>query len=194
MKELIIATTNQGKLRELQALLAPIKCLSQKDLQITEVEETGASFIENALIKARHASLIGQMPALADDSGLVVEALNGEPGIFSARFAGPKASDADNIHLLLEKMKDFPFEARKAYFYCAIVLVKHAKDPTPIVCTGKLSGHISVSQEGEKGFGYDPVFYVDSYQTTLANLDLEIKNQISHRAKALKMLKTTLDL
>lgn len=189
MKELIIASSNVGKIKELSALLAPIQCIAQTTLGVSDAEESGLSFIENALIKARHSSLMTQKPALADDSGLVVPALNGEPGIYSARFAGVPSNDINNIHYLLDKMKDIPLNQRQAYFYCAIVLVQHAKDPTPIIATGVFHGRIATELSGQGGFGYDPIFYIDDYQCTAAQLPSETKNKISHRAQALKQLR-----
>ena len=188
MKNLILATSNPGKIAELQAILSSFHCIAQTSLGIPDADETGLSFIENALIKARHASRISNQPALADDSGLVVEALNGAPGIYSARFAGPQASNHDNIELLLSRLAQIPDEHRHAYFYCAIALVQHADDPTPIVATGKFTGQITRECKGEHGFGYDPVFYLPDYQCTLAELPSDIKNTISHRAMALKQL------
>lgn len=189
MKELVLATSNSGKIKELQDLLAPVQCIAQTALGIPSVEETGLSFVENAIIKARHASLLAKRPALADDSGLVVPALNGEPGIYSARFAGIEASDQDNIDLLLHKMAHLSPEQRGAFFYCAIALVQNADDPTPIISTGMFHGSISTTASGDKGFGYDPVFYVSEYQCTAAQLPATIKNTISHRANALRQLR-----
>lgn len=189
MKEIILATSNAGKIKELQHLLAPVQCIAQNTLGISNAEETGLSFIENAIIKARHASLIAGMPSLADDSGLVVPALNGEPGIYSARYAGIDATDRGNIDLLLENMSHLHSEQRLAYFYCAIALVQHATDPTPIIATGMFHGSISTTATGEGGFGYDPVFYLKEYQCTAAQLPVNIKNTISHRAKALSQLR-----
>ena len=189
MQEIILATSNAGKIKELRALLSPILCTPQQDLAISDAEETGLSFIENALIKARHASFIAQKPALADDSGLVVPILNGEPGIYSARYAGILANDKKNMDLLLQKMASIPSNQRQAYFYCAIALVQHAKDPTPIIATGLFHGSISTSIAGDEGFGYDPIFYLSEYQCTAAQLPATIKNTISHRAKALSQLR-----
>lgn len=188
MKTLILATSNPGKIAELQTMLPAFHCISQTAAGIPDADETGLSFIENAIIKARHASRLGNQPALADDSGLVVDALHGAPGIYSARFAGPQASNHDNIQLLLSRLSGIPDDQRTAYFYCAIALVQHADDPTPIIATGKFTGQISHECKGEHGFGYDPVFYLPYYQCTLAELAPEIKNIISHRATALKQL------
>lgn len=192
MKEIILATNNPGKIKELQELLAPIECVSQTTLNIDSPEETGLSFIENAILKARYVSSIAGKPALADDSGLVVSSLNGEPGIYSARYAGTNANDLDNIHLLLKNLENTPEDQRQAYFYCAIALVKHANDPTPVIATGLLNGRIAQSPSGHNGFGYDPIFFVPEYECTMAELPATIKNKISHRAKALSQLRTTL--
>ena len=192
MKEIVLATSTPGKLIELQTLLSPIQCISQKTLGIEDADETGLSFVENAIIKARHASRLSNKPALADDSGLVVTALNGAPGIYSARFAGTGVSD-DNIELLLKKLAHVDDEHRQAYFYCALALVQHADDPTPILATGQLLGSISRERHGEHGFGYDPVMYLREYQCTVAELPANIKNTISHRALALKTLRGLLN-
>ncbi len=156
------------------------------------MEETGLSFVENALIKARFASRMLKKPALADDSGLVVLSLQGAPGIYSARFAGVNAEDAENRSLLLEKLKNTPEDARQAFFYCAIALVQYADDPMPIIACGEWAGFITFSPKGDDGFGYDPIFYVPDEQCTAAELSSEIKNTISHRAKALAELKRRL--
>jgi len=189
MKQLILATSNTGKIKELSELLAPVICIAQSTLDIKDAHETGHSFIENALLKARHASLHSGKPALADDSGLVVPALNGTPGIFSARYAGEKASDSDNIALLLKNMTALKDDQRQAYFYCAVALVKHAMDPTPLIATGLLNGLIAKSPVGDGGFGYDPIFYIPEYHCTAAQLPASIKNSISHRALALSQLR-----
>jgi XTP/dITP diphosphohydrolase len=188
MKEIILATSNPGKIAELQAILSSLCCIPQSSLGIESAEEKGLSFVENAIIKARHASRLGKKPALADDSGLVVPALNGAPGIYSARFAGRDATDRDNINLLLTKLLKVPESQCQAYFYCAIALLEHAKDPTPIIATGKLLGTISKKPVGEQGFGYDPIFYLTSHRCTMAQLSGSIKNTISHRAQALNQL------
>jgi XTP/dITP diphosphohydrolase len=193
MNKLIWATGNRGKIAELQAILPFFDGVAQQRFNIPDAEETGLSFVENAIIKARHASRLGGLPALADDSGLVVPALLGAPGIYSARFAGVDAQDEDNITLLLERMQHLSDEQRKAYFYCAIVCVEHADDPTPLIGIGQLAGYITKTQQGVSGFGYDPIFYVPEYQLTLAQISPDIKNKISHRAKALGALQPLLD-
>lgn len=189
---ILIATHNPGKLHEFQSLLEPITCLSLAELNIGSVDETGASFIENAILKARMACAQSQLPALADDSGLVVPYLKGAPGIYSARFAGPDANDQDNITELLNQMNQLKGDERYAYFYCALAFVTHANDPTPLIATGKLTGTIAQAPKGSHGFGYDPVFYLPSQQCCLAELPAAVKNTISHRANALKALKTML--
>ncbi|KTC92582.1 deoxyribonucleotide triphosphate pyrophosphatase [Legionella drozanskii LLAP-1] len=194
MKEIILATSNKGKIAELEAILSSWHCIAQRSLGISDAEEIGLSFIENAIIKARHASLLANKPALADDSGLVVHALNGAPGIYSARFAGANANDEDNINLLLDKLAHTPDSQRQAFFYCAIALVEHAKDPTPLIATGKFSGTISKMRMGEQGFGYDPIFYLASHHCTVAQLPAKIKNTISHRAQALNQLRQQLEI
>jgi len=190
MKELILATGNKGKIKELCELLAPIRCIAQSTLGIEDAEENGLSFIENALIKARHASFLAGKPALADDSGLVVPALKGQPGIYSSRYAGSDATDDKNIQLLLKNMAHLEDTDRKAYFYCAIVLIQHAKDPTPLIATGTFNGQINYSSAGKGGFGYDPIFYLQEYQRTAAELPADIKNKLSHRAQALAQLRS----
>lgn len=192
MKELVLATSNPGKVSEIQALLSPIQCIAQKSLGISDAEETGLSFIENAILKARHASKACKKPALADDSGLVVPALGGQPGIYSARFAGEQASSEENIDQLLSRLKNINDSHRQAYFYCAIALVLHEEDPTPMIATGRLDGMITQERKGAHGFGYDPVFYIPKQHATTAELPPELKNKISHRAIALKNIQSQL--
>ena len=188
INELVLATSNVGKINELSQLLAPISCQSQDHWGIGSADETGLSFVENAIIKARHASLIAKRPALADDSGLVVMALNGRPGIFSARFAHQNATDEENRDYLLSQLITTPQEQRQAYFFCALALCTHALDPTPLIATGVLHGSISLKPEGIFGFGYDPVFFLPQKKCTLAQLPDAEKNAISHRAEAINQL------
>ena len=194
MKKIILATSNLGKVRELNSMLeGQYNVVSQIDMEVEEVPETGASFIENALIKARNASSQSQLPALADDSGLVVDALNGEPGIYSARYAGENATDEDNIVKLLARMDDE--DDRGASFCCAMVFVRNAGDPEPIIVEKSWEGQILRELKGHNGFGYDPVFYLPELDCTSAQLSEEEKNRKSHRGQALQeILKHLLSL
>lgn len=187
-KTLVLATGNPGKVNELANMLSPlnINVLPQSDFNVGEVAETGTTFVENAIIKARHAAKITGMPAIADDSGLEVDGLNGAPGVYSARFAGESASDQDNIDKLLNELADNP--NRKARFWCVLVLMRHADDPTPLICSASWEGEITQTQNGEGGFGYDPVFFVKEQNCTSAELTKEQKNAVSHRGQALKKL------
>lgn len=189
MKEIVVATSNPGKFAEFKALLSPIEVISQAQLGIESPDETGLTFVENALIKARFAAQMTDKPVLADDSGLVVAALNGEPGIYSARYAGADASNQANIHLLLDKMKGWQDSERAAFFYAVLVYMRHAKDPTPEIAFGKWPGFIAHEMKGEGGFGYDPVFYLPAFKATAAELPATVKNIHSHRARAFDMLK-----
>jgi XTP/dITP diphosphohydrolase len=184
----VLATGNRGKLLELGQLLEPvgITLRSQADLDVVEAEETGLSFIENAILKARNAARQTGFAALADDSGLCVDALGGAPGIYSARYAGVNASDADNNATLLTALADQ--SNRSAHFHCALAFVRHADDPAPIVCEGLWQGEILSAPRGSKGFGYDPLFYVAELALCSAELSKAQKNQLSHRALALKLL------
>jgi len=188
MQTLVLATNNSGKLKEMLALLPGADIRPQGDFFSENVEETGLSFIENALIKARFASEKTGLPAIADDSGIEVDALNGEPGIFSARYAGEGAGDIANMYKLLGAMHHIPEGERQASYYCAMVCVRHAKDPTPLIGLGRLQGEILRAPQGEGGFGYDPIFYLPELECTAAELTQEEKNQISHRAQALHAL------
>ena len=187
MKKIILATGNQGKVRELDAMLkGHYSVVSQKDLKVIEVPETGSSFIENALLKARNAAYQTQLPALADDSGLEVEALDGEPGIYSARYAGENASDEENLSKLLKEMEKH--NNRKANFCCAMVFISNSEDPSPIIIERRWYGEILTRPIGSNGFGYDPIFYLKEYDCSSAQQELDIKNKISHRGLALKDL------
>ncbi len=188
-RRLVLATGNRGKIRELRDLLSDqrIEVFAQSDFDVGPVEETGLTFIENALLKARHASGQTGLAAIADDSGLVVDGLGGRPGIHSARFAGENASDADNVSLLLDELAGVPPERRTAYFFCAMVMVRWPEDPTPLVCEGRWQGHIADAPRGSGGFGYDPVFITESGRTS-AELAPEEKNRLSHRGLAVRAL------
>lgn len=190
MKPVVLASSNTGKLRELAALLAPLdlELLPQGALGIPAPEETGSTFLDNALIKARHAARLAQLPALADDSGLEVDALDGRPGVWSARFAGAGATDAQNLQRLLEELAARPARARTARYQCVIVLVRDADDAAPLVARGTWEGSISESPRGSGGFGYDPVFVPQGQHATAAELAPQQKNRISHRGAALRAL------
>ena len=194
-RELVVATGNAGKLAELAQLLRDldVRVHSQQDFGVPPVEETGLSFAENAILKARHASAIAGLPALADDSGLAVDALDGAPGIRSARFAGENASDNANNRLLLERLADTPEERRGARFHCVLALVMHARDPVPLICHGTWLGRILHAPRGSNGFGYDPLFLVPALGLSSAELDPADKNRLSHRGQAFAALHSALD-
>ena len=187
---LVIATGNAGKLKEMVTLLSglPLKILPQSDFKVPEAIEDGLSFIENALIKARHAAEYTGFPAIADDSGLAVDALAGAPGIYSSRYAGEAGNSAANNVKLLQALVEVPSEQRTARFHCAAVFVQHAKDPAPIVCHATWEGRILEQAVGQGGFGYDPVFYVESQGCTSAELKPDVKNTLSHRGQAIQKL------
>jgi XTP/dITP diphosphohydrolase len=193
-KRLVLASGNQGKVRELAQMLADFdyEVLSQTELGIESVPETAVTFVENALLKARHACIATGLPAISDDSGLVVPYLNGEPGVHSARFAGEHGNDKKNIELLLHELIDVGSEDRNAYFVSVCVFMRTANDPSPIVTQGIWHGSILFEAIGEYGFGYDPVFYVPTHHCSSAQLDPDIKNQISHRGLAMMHLRQEL--
>ncbi len=190
MYTVVLATGNKGKVKELSSLLSQhnISIVPQSDFNVPDVPETGTTFVENAIIKARHAAKITGHPAIADDSGLEVDALNGEPGVYSARYAGENATDDDNTNKLLSSLINVTNDKRTARFHCVLVYMKHENDPTPIICHGVWEGTISNEKIGEQGFGYDPVFWQEDRQMTSAQLPRDLKNQLSHRGKALQLL------
>lgn len=190
MKKIVLASGNTGKLREFQQLLANcgFEIAPQSDFFSESVEETGLTFIENAILKARYACQRSGLPAIADDSGIEVDALHGRPGIYSARYAGAGATDADNNTKLLQELEGVPLEQRTARYHAVLVFMQHAQDPTPIVCQGVWEGAILFEPRGEGGFGYDPLFYVPSHHCAAAELEKAEKNQISHRGKAMREL------
>jgi len=189
MKKIILASNNKGKIREFNAMLDGLyEVVSMSDRRVEEVPETGLTFVENALIKARNASEQSGLPALADDSGIVVDALSGEPGIYSARYAGNHGDDEANTKKLLDDMQSVPDGKRTGRFWCAIVFVEHANDPTPIIIQRGWEGEILREKVGGNGFGYDPIFYVPTHGCASAELAPEIKNTISHRGRALAAL------
>jgi XTP/dITP diphosphohydrolase len=189
-KKLVLATGNQGKVREMANLLADFgfDVHAQSEYQVSEVAETGTTFIENAIIKARHAAQETGLPAIADDSGLEVDFLKGAPGIYSARYAGEGASDQQNLEKLLIALDGVPQEQRTARFHCVLVYMRHHLDPTPIVCHGVWEGRILTEADGENGFGYDPIFFAPEENCSSALLSSERKKELSHRGKALKQL------
>ncbi len=190
MQKVVLATGNAGKVRELASLLSDfgLDVVAQTELGVESAEETGLTFIENAILKARHAAQITGLPAIADDSGLAVDALGGAPGIYSARYAGGDASDQQNLEKLLDALKDVPDAERKARFHCVLVYMRHADDPTPLVCHGSWPGVIARQAAGNGGFGYDTIFFVPAEGKTAAELTHEEKSAISHRGQALKLL------
>jgi XTP/dITP diphosphohydrolase len=193
--KLVLATANAGKQRELEALLAPLgfETMLQSALGIDSIAETGATFEANALLKARHAASRARLPALADDSGLEVDALDGRPGVWSARYAGAAASDADNNARLLSELADIPPERRAARYRCVLVLVRTAGDTAPLIASGRWEGRIATRPAGSGGFGYDPLFVPEGHDATAAELPAERKNALSHRARALAALLAQLE-
>lgn len=190
MNKVVLATGNAGKVKEMAGLLSEFgfEVLPQSDFAVEDADETGTTFIENAIIKARYAAKITGLPAIADDSGLEVDYLNGAPGVYSARYAGEQASDSDNVLKLLDAMKDAPDAQRTARFHCVLVYMRHANDPTPLVCHGVWEGKIAHRPQGDNGFGYDPVFLPHDQQCTAAEMPASEKKQRSHRGQALNHL------
>ena len=195
---IVLASSNAGKLKELDLLLRPFgyELKLQSELGIDDAEETGLTFVENSILKARNAAVASGLPALADDSGIEVDALQGKPGIYSARFAtleGRGSGDADNNTLLLEKLQGLPCDKRSARFRCVLTLFRHANDPSPLLADGSWEGHILEAPSGENGFGYDPLFFATDQQQAAADLLPEVKARVSHRGQALQQLKQQLD-
>ncbi|GAB4293707.1 MAG: XTP/dITP diphosphatase [Thiohalomonadaceae bacterium] len=190
MKKVVLASGNKGKVREFGEILAgaDISLVPQNELGVPEAEETGLTFVENAILKARNAARHTGLPAIADDSGLEVDALRGAPGIYSARYAGVGAGDAANLQKLLADMRDVPADQRTARFQCVLVYMEHELDPTPIICQGSWEGVIAFEPHGAGGFGYDPVFFVPAHNATVAELPSALKHDLSHRGQALRQL------
>lgn len=188
--DLVLASANAGKITELQQMLGGlgVKIIPQTDLDIPDIEETGLTFVENAILKARNAAALSNLPAIADDSGLEVDFLQGSPGIYSARFAGENAGDKANKEKLLQLMADVPADQRSARYQTVIVYMRHGNDPTPIICQGTWEGLIATESRGDQGFGYDPIFYVTETNCHAAELDKVTKNRLSHRGKAIANL------
>ena len=190
MSRIVLASNNRGKVREFGELLADfhLEVVPQSEFQVPEAEETGLTFVENAILKARNAAARAGLPAIADDSGIEVDALRGAPGIRSARFAGADASDQANLDKLMAELEGVPEAQRSARFQCLVVYLEHAEDPTPIICQGTWEGSITRAPRGDNGFGYDPVFLVPGHDCTAAELPAQTKNAISHRGQALRKL------
>ena len=192
---IVLASNNAGKVREINQLLdeTGIQVIPQDHFGVPEAEETGLSFVENAILKARNAAPHSGLPAIADDSGIEVDALDGAPGIYSARYAGAGAGDADNLAKLLRDLESVPEPERGARFQCVLVYLRHAADPTPLICQGTWEGRILEAPRGENGFGYDPVFFVPTQGCSAAELDPAVKNGLSHRGQALRHLRRLLE-
>jgi XTP/dITP diphosphohydrolase len=190
VRRVVLASSNAHKLREIGEILAPsgIELVPQTALGIAAAAETGRSFVDNALLKARHAAAQARLPAIADDSGIEVDALAGRPGVHSARYAGAKASDEQNLQKLEQELALVPNDRRGARYVCAMVYVRYAADPSPLVCEGHWAGCIAHERRGSNGFGYDPVFFVPELGLTAAELDPGVKNALSHRGQALRAL------
>lgn len=194
MSTIVLASGNQGKLKEISDILQPFgwQVKKQSEFFSSEAEETGKTFIENAILKARYAAQQTGLPAIADDSGIEVSYLKGRPGIYSSRYSedeyGEQTSDETNLQKLLKELDGVPAEQRQASYYCAMVYVEHADDPTPVIGLGRWYGEILTEKRGDGGFGYDPIFWIDELQKTSAEIPKEQKNQISHRAQALNAL------
>ncbi len=188
--KIVLASSNQGKLREIQAIFQdqPYELVPQREWNVSDADETGLTFVENALIKARHAAEHTGLMAMADDSGIEVDHLGGAPGIYSARYAGQPCDNQANNDKLLDALKQVPQDKRSARFQCVIVLMRHAKDPTPLICSGTWEGIIVEQETGVNGFGYDPLFFVPTHGCTSAELSPEVKNSLSHRGQALQKL------
>jgi len=186
--KIVLASSNKGKLKEFADLFAPmdIEVIPQGELNVPDVAETGETFVENAIIKARNAAYHTGLPAIADDSGIEVDYLLGAPGIYSARYSGDNASDEDNLNALLAALTAVPNNERAARYQCILVMMRHSKDPTPLICQADWQGRILQNPVGEGGFGYDPIFWVDEYQSSAAELTAEQKHAISHRGKAIR--------
>lgn len=195
LSKIVLASGNKGKLAEFKGMFGDyhIDVVPQSEFDVPDADETGLSFVENAILKARHAARLTGLPALADDSGLSVVALQGEPGIYSARYAGEPSDDQANIDKLLDAMTEVDDRQREASFMCVLAFVRHADDPVPVIAQGQWSGQILRQRAGQQGFGYDPIFYVPSEACSAAELTKERKNQLSHRGQAISQLKIQLE-
>jgi len=187
-QQIVLASGNAGKIKEIQAMLPHHLIVPQSAFNVPECDETACTFVENALLKARNAALHCRLPAIADDSGLIVDALNGEPGVKSARYAGTGAGDRDNLDKLLKTLEGVPDAQRTARFICIMVFIEHTDDPCPVIAQGVWEGKILDHAAGSNGFGYDPVFWVPGKQCTSAELSADVKNSLSHRGQALRLI------
>jgi XTP/dITP diphosphohydrolase len=196
MTQILLASSNPGKIKEIKALLSdlPIEIIPQSEKNIPDADETGLTFVENALLKARQGAQYSGLPCIADDSGLCVEALQGAPGIYSARYAGIGVTAEQHIQKLLKALESIPHDKRQAHYYCTIVFMQHAEDPAPFIYQGKWDGMILTHPQGTQGFGYDPIFFIPNLNCSAAEISLEQKNTLSHRAQALQALKKQLTL
>ncbi|MDX2163951.1 MAG: RdgB/HAM1 family non-canonical purine NTP pyrophosphatase [Gammaproteobacteria bacterium] len=192
MKKIVLSTLNPGKIREFTVLQPYFELIPQSQFNIDAIEETGLTFVENSILKARHASKLANLPAIADDSGICVDALNGAPGLYSARFGGDNITREERNQKLLDLLKDIPDEKRTARLHCTLVYLNHFDDPNPIIAQGNLEGKILFEPNGTGGFGYEPIFYVPKYNTAMANIPMEEKLKISHRGIAMQKLIATL--
>jgi XTP/dITP diphosphohydrolase len=188
--KIVLASNNEGKVREINAMLSGhhLQIISQSEFSVPEIEETGLTFVENAILKARNAVKHTGLPAIGDDSGIEIPGLNGKPGIYSARYAGVGASDEDNLYKLIDEIRKMPEEKRQARFVCLMVFLRYADDPVPLIAEGIWNGIAVTEPKGKNGFGYDPMFYVPTHQCMSAELPPEVKNSISHRGQALQKL------
>lgn len=193
--QLVIASSNKGKLREFGQILSRFQreLIPQTDLGVSDAEENGLSFVENAIIKARHAAQETGLPSLADDSGLEIDALSGAPGIYSARYAGSNATDSENIQRVLQDLEGVPLNQRTARFRCLLVCMRHANDPTPLICLGSWEGKVLLAPTGDQGFGYDPIFWSPEFDCSAAELAPEQKRSVSHRGKAIQLFESQIE-
>mgnify|MGYP000981239140 CR=1 FL=1 len=191
---LVLASSNTGKLAEMRTVLAglDVELVAQSELGVSDADETGLTFVENALLKARHAARATGLPAIGDDSGLCVDALGGAPGLYSARYAGVHGDAGANIAKLLDALRNIPEERRSAHFHCSLVALRTAGDPAPLIAEGRWSGRIATAPSGHGGFGYQPVFFVPEFGATAAELDAEVKNRVGHRGRALQRMRELL--
>ncbi len=192
MKKIVLATSNHGKIREFEGFLPQFEIIPQAQFNIEGIEETGLTFIENAILKARHASKLSKLPAIADDSGLCVDALQGAPGLYSARFGGENITREERNQKLLDLLNDIPDEKRTARLHCTLVYLNHFDDPNPMIAQGNLEGKILFTPDGTGGFGYEPIIYISTHKTSLANISMEEKLKISHRGIAMQKLRAIL--